>query len=489
MGKVSYPERLRQLVELDPMADAIVCGNCSITRIELDTESNKLAHVYVEQGVKEGDLVTIGLPNGINWFIACMAAWKLGAIPNPISNELPSPERLAIIERAKPALIVGVDEEDAAGKAFLPVGFQVDDSISNEALPDRTSANIRALTSGGSTGVPKLIIPKSPAQYDPDSPLDFFRARECALVPGPLYHAVPFSTAWYGLLGGAKVVVMAGFDAAKCLELVALHKVDRIWFVPTMMLRIARLPEKERLARDVSSLDCIVSVGAPCPAWLMKFWIDWLGPEVMNETFGSSERIGGTFITGVEWLKHPGSVGKPVGGVKMKIVDPETGEECATGDMGEIYMIPPGGPGSSFYYVGAQRSIAESGWESVGDMGYVDADGYLYLGDRRADMLLVRGRNIFPAELEAVIEEHPAVRSSAVIGFPDEDLGQRVHAIVETETDLTEDQLRAHMKERLVYYKIPKTFEFVDAPIRNDAGKVRRSALREERLAKMEKLD
>tara|TARA_B110000503_G_C7153729_1_gene416334 strand:- start:809 stop:2278 length:1470 start_codon:yes stop_codon:yes gene_type:complete len=487
MAKISYPDRLGELAEQIPDAVAIICGDRSITRRELDIASNRLARVFAGQGVGEGDMLTIGLPNCIDWFVACMAAWKLGAIPNPISPDLPRRERMAIIERADPVLIIGVDKIEAEGRAFIPRGFEVPESVSGEALPDMTSAHIRALTSGGSTGVPKLIIPKSPALYDPNSPLSFFNARECALVPGPLYHAVPFSTAWYGLFAGAKVVVMAGFDALECLDLIDRHKVDRIWFVPTMMLRIARLPEEQRLARNVSSVDFVMSVGAPCPSWLMQFWIDWLGAEVMNETFGSSERIGGTLITGVEWLKHPGSVGKPVGGVRMKIVDPKTALECETGELGEIYMIPPGGPGSSFKYIGAERSFADEGWESIGDMGYVDADGYLYIGDRRSDMILVRGRNIFPAELEAAIEEHPVVRSSAVIGFPDEDLGQRIHAIVEVSEELEEQQLREHMKERLVYYKIPRTFEFVTSPLRNDAGKVRRSALREERLAKMEK--
>jgi len=278
-------------------------------------------------------------------------------------------------------------------------------------------------------------------------------------------------------------VVMERFDAFECLRLIEQHGVDKVSLVPTMMLRITRLADSERLARNVSSLRAVISVGAPCPPWLMRSWIEWLGPEIMNETFGSSERIGGTYINGVEWLQHPGSVGKPVGGAQLKIVDPQTGAECETGAMGEIYMIPRAGPGSSFRYLGADRRTLEGGWESVGDMGYVDEAGYLYLGDRRNDMIVSGGRNIYPAEVEAVLEEYQAVRSAAVIGLPDDDVGQRIHAIAEVAEAVDEEVLKHFVGERLVYYKVPRTIEFVDYPLRNDAGKVRRSALRDARLA------
>ncbi len=167
----------------------------------------------------------------------------------------------------------------------------------------------------------------------------------------------------------------------------------------------------------------------------------------------------------------------------FKILDPE-GNECPTGQMGEIWCIPAGGPGSTYRYVGAESRKNADGWESVGDMGYLDEEGYLYLGDRQTDMILSAGRNIYPAEVEAALDAHPAVRSSAVIGLPDEDLGQRIHAIVECDGELDDEELRQHLKELLVYYKVPRSFEYVGDPLRNDAGKIRRFALREERIAR-----
>ena len=304
------------------------------------------------------------------------------------------------------------------------------------------------------------------------------------VVPGPLYHAVPFSAAWQGLFAGSLVVLMTRFDASECLASIERHRADRIHLVPTMMQRIWKLPEAERTGRDLSSLEFVMTGGAPCPAWLMRAWIDWLGPDVMHEAFGPSERIGGTFISGREWLDHPGSVGKPMAGTEMRILDPDTLKDLPAGEMGEIFCLPPTGPGSTYRYVGATARRTGDGWESVGDMGYLDADGYLYLGDRRSDMILTGGRNVYPAEVEGALDEHPAVRSSCVIGLPDDDLGSRVHAIVELAAAVDDETLRAHAAERLMGYKVPRSFERVDEPLRNDAGKMRRSALREERLSR-----
>jgi len=481
----SFPEALRRVAEADPDAVAVVCADgeqeTTLTRGELDRAANRMARAYSDLGVGGGDMVTIGLPNSIEWFVACLATWKLGAVPNLVSPRLPGPEREAIIERADPALVVGVAPDQAAGRAAVPADFAPDPVIDDGPLPDRTSPIERALASGGSTGRPKLICSVEPAVFDPASPLAMLTARRAVLVTGPTYHGIPYGTAWRSVLAGATAVVLARFDPSECLRLIERHRVDKMSLVPTMMLRIARLPVDERLARDVSSLEFVLTSGSPCPPWLMRQWIDWLGPEVMHETFGSTERIGGTHITGQEWLAHPGSVGRPVGGSRLRILDPETLEDVPTGEVGEIFMMPPTGPGTSYTYIGADSRRTADGWESVGDMGRVDEDGYLYLGDRRSDMILSGGRNIFPAEVEAAIEAHPRVRSSAVIGLPDDDLGNTVHAIVEAE-GVDADELEAHVRGHLVHYKVPRSFEFVDQPLRDDSGKVRRSALREARL-------
>jgi bile acid-coenzyme A ligase len=484
MAAVSYGRRVTDLAAEQPDAPAFVCEGQVLTRAELERDSNRRAREYARRGVSPGDLVTLTLPNGLEWLKSCLAVWKLGAVPNPLSSRMPQRERDSIIERANPPLIVGIDANEAGGRSSVPAGFEPDASLSSDPLPDVTPPHERALASGGSTGQPKLILPRNPGQYDPEAPSPLFKARRAVLVPGPLYHAVPFSAAWQGLFGGAKVVLMRRFDASECLALIEKHRVDRVHFVPTMMQRICKLTEAERRSRDISSLDFVMTGGAPCAAWLMQAWIDWVGPDAMHESFGPSERIGGTSITGREWLEHPGSVGRPTGETRMRILDPETLEDLPLGVMGEIFMLPPSGPGSTYRYVGANARRTEDGWESVGDMGYFDADGYLYLGDRRSDMILSGGRNIYPAEIEAALDEHPAVRSSCVIGLPDEDLGSRVHALVELSHDVDDAVLRAHVAERLVLYKVPASFERVSEPLRNDAGKMRRSALREERLTR-----
>jgi bile acid-coenzyme A ligase len=483
MAGLPYGSVLTRLAESDPDAVCLVHRAVEVTRGELEAAANRVARGFARLGVAEGDLVTIGLPNGVPFVVACFGAWKLGAVPNPVSSRLPPAERAAIIECADPALVVGVPAGAAAGRRSVPWDWSPDPSLSDAPLPERTPPHERALASGGSTGRPKLIVPANPAVYDPAQPSHIFHAKRAALVPGPLYHAVPFSACFQAILGGARAVIMRRFDASLCLKQIERHRVDRVCFVPTMMLRIWRLPEAERLGRDLSSLEFVMSGGAPLPAWLMRAWIGWLGPDVMHEAFGPSERIGGTFITGREWLAHPGSVGRLSSGSSLRILDPDTGAECPPGVLGEIYLLPAGGPGSTYHYVGAEPRRTPDGWESVGDMGWLDEDGYLYLGDRRADMILSGGRNLYPAEVEAALAEHPAVRSCCVIGLPDEDLGSRVHALVELAEDVSDAELRAHLEQRLVAWKIPRSFERVDEPLRDDAGKVRRGALRAERLA------
>lgn len=481
MAQQSYGARLADLADAAPDQLAIVCDDGRLTRAEFDRRANRLARVYGERGLGPGDRATITLPNCLDFFTACLAVWRLGAVPNPVSNRLAAPERAAIIERAAPALIIGTSAEEQPDIACIPAGFEPDASISDAKLPDRTAPNERAMASGGSTGQPKLIVAANPGVYDENFASAVFKAKRAVLVPGPLYHAAPWSSAWQALFAGCMVVAMQRFDPRRTLELVETHRIDRMGLVPTMMHRIWRLPREERERFDVSSLEFVMTGGAPCPAWLMRAWIDWLGADVMHEAFGPSERIGGTFITGREWLEHPGSVGKPVGGAQIKILG-DDGKPLPPGEMGEIYMMPAGGPGSTYRYVGADAQSTHDGWESVGDMGYLDADGYLYLGDRRSDMILSAGRNIYPAEIEAVLDAFEGVQSSAVIGLPDDDLGLAVHAILECESDLDEFALRTHAAENLTSYKIPRSFEFVRDRLRDDAGKLRRGALQSARL-------
>jgi bile acid-coenzyme A ligase len=302
------------------------------------------------------------------------------------------------------------------------------------------------------------------------------------LVPGPLYHNAPFAFSMQSLFAGGQLIVMSHFDAEEALQLIERHRVQYAVLVPTMMHRIWRLGESVRQRYDLSSLLRILHLGAPCPVWLKEAFIGWLGPERVNELYAGTEAQGVTIISGSDWLKHRGSVGQAQNGTQIKILD-EQGNELPPGQIGEVFLRPKDGPGSTYKYIGAEAKTRD-GWESLGDLGYLDADGYLFLADRQTDMILCGGANVYPAEVESAIDTHPAVRSSAVIGLPDEDLGNRVHAIVDiASAELDADSLRGHLTEQLARYKIPRSFEFVREPLRDDAGKVRRSALRKARLA------
>ena len=481
MPMLSYGRAIAWLAEREPDRIAIRCEAETRTRSELDRRGNRLARAYAELGVTEGSLVTIGLPNGPEFFEACLAIWRLGATPNPVSHRLPVAERTAIIETADPSLVVGVPADEAGGRPSVPPGFEPDAAHGDEPLPDVVSECVRAMTSGGSTGRPKVIVDTVPAQVDPESAENGMTPGGCTLVPGPLYHAGPFMTSWSSLTCGAEIVVMRRFDAEEALALIEKHRADWVLFVPTMMQRIWKLPEEVRDRYDVSSLGRVMCTGAPSPAWLKRAWIGWLGGDKIFEAYGGTERIAGTMISGTDWLSHPGSVGKPTLGRKVRILD-DAGNECPPGEVGEVYMMPPGGQGSTYRYLGAESRATGDGWETLGDLGYLDEDGFLYLVDRKTDMIVTGGANVYPAEVEGAIDGHPAVRSSAVVGLPDDDLGQRVHAIVDAPDGVTEEQLRAELADRLVRYKIPRTFEFVDEPLRDDAGKVRRSALRDARI-------
>ncbi len=483
MPVISYPRALALQAERDPDRVAIVCGDRAVTRAELDRRSSRLARAWAGLGVGQGDFISIALPNSIGFFEAAFAAWKLGAVPQPLSSQLPARERGSLLALAKPALLVGVEPGAHVDVRSLPVDFEADPDLSDGPLPDVVSPHCHAIASGGSTGRPKLIVDALPAECDPEEAHYGLAPEAAILVPGPLYHTGPFINARQALLRGGRVVLMTRFDAAGALALIQAHRVEWVNFVPTMLQRIWRLPEAERERADLSSLAVVMVSGAACPAWLKRAWIDWLGPERIWEAYGGSERIGGTVISGRDWLEHPGSVGKATGGRKIRILD-ENQRELPAGSVGEVFMMPPGGRGSTYRYLGATARATADGWESLGDLGSLDEDGFLYLVDRRSDMIVTGGANVYPAEVEAALDAHPSVRSSAVIGLPDDDLGQLVHALVEASPPVTEDELRTHLAEHLVRFKIPRSFEWSNEPLRDDAGKVRRWALREARVSK-----
>jgi bile acid-coenzyme A ligase len=481
---ISLGARLSQLAARRPRRPAVSDQARTVTWEELDRRTNQIARGLEVAGVRAGDLVTVGLPNGVDFIEACFGLWKAGATPQPISFRLPAHEAEAVMDLAQTPILIASDTiESARTRHDVPglLALSADDS----PVEDRTAPYYKAPTSGGSTGRPKLILSGGPGVFTPSPDgIGAYRTTgdDVMIMPGPLYHNGPFTSSFGGLQQGAHLVILPRFDAEETLKAIDRHRATWIYLVPTMMSRIWRLPDAVKARYDVSSLKTAWHLAAPCPPWLKEAWINWLGPEVIMELYAGTEAQAVTVITGTEWLEHRGSVGKVAVG-EMAAFD-AAGNRLPHGETGEIYMRRPEGNPPSYHYRGATARTLPGGWESLGDVGSFDEDGYLYLADRRTDMILVGGSNVYPAEIEAALDEHPLVQSSAVIGLPDEDLGARIHAIVQPRAGLTEDALREHLRTRLVSYKQPRTYEFVHENIRDDAGKVRRTQLRDERISR-----
>lgn len=460
-----------------PDAPTLTVGDTTLTRAELEAVSNQWAHVLLSHGVVLGDLVTIALPNGIEFIAATIATWKVGAVPQPVSNKLPAMERQAIVELADSRVVIGADAADHPGRVCLPVDFRPAADVSTESLPSVLSPISKAPTSGGSTGRPKLILSGSPAITIPAmfKHLLGMEPGDTQLVCGPLYHNAPFGQTLNGLIMGQHVIVQPRFNETDALDAIQKHKVTWLQVVPTMMLRMLRvMDENPDTTYDFSSVREMWHMAAPCPEWLKERWIEILGDRLI-ELYGGTETISVTKITGNEWLTHRGSVGRPTTG-KMTILD-EDGQPVPAGTVGEIYMRPDDGAPPTYTYRGAEAKRTVDGWETIGDLGWMDEEGFIYISDRRTDMIVAGGANIYPAEVEAAIDSHPAVLSCVVVGVPDDELGKRVHAIVQTSSPITEADLLAHLAERLVRYKIPRTIEWSETALRDDAGKVRRTAI------------
>lgn len=486
---ISFPQRLSDLAEVLPDRPAVVCNGTSISRSELERAGNRLARDLADRGVGHGDFVTVALPNSIDWFVTYVAVWKLGATPQPVSAKLPPRELAAIVELASPKVVVGVEPgSDMAallpeGVQCLGKGYEPSTEYSDEPLPDATSPAWKAPTSGGSTGRPKLIVSGDPAIVDTDADPAMLMSHDgCLVMPGPLYHNGPAVWACQALLCGSTVVLLERFDAEATLAAIEDHRADVVYMVPTMMKRVLRLDDEVRFNYDLSSLRVVWHLAEPCPQWLKQAWIDWLGPERIVELYAGTEAQAVTIITGTEWLEHRGSVGRVDQG-EIKVCDPD-GNELPPGEQGEVWMRPTNRDTPTYVYLGAEAKQLDGGWESLGDLGWFDEDGYLYLGDRLADMILTGGSNVYPAEVESALQEHPDVKSVVVIGLPDDDRGSSVHAIVEADPNvLSTEDLLTFAAERLAKYKLPRSVEYVDEPLRDDAGKVRRNALRADRTS------
>jgi bile acid-coenzyme A ligase len=470
------------LAAADPDAPAVTCEGRTLTRAELDASTNRLARAYAQLGVGEGDYVSIAMPNSIGWIQAIIACWKLGAVPQPLSARLPDAEFIGILDLKPRALIVG--REDPRGEVgSVAADFVPGESLSDAPLPEAVSPVWKAMTSGGSTGRPKLIEAGGDSRVPTDGGYAMgAQEGDVNLVSVPLSHSTGFNIATAGLLLGHHLVIMSRFEPHEFLRLITEHRVTFLATVPTIMQRLLPVHRADPGAHDLSSIRRFWHLGAPCPRAIKQAWIDLLGPEVVWELYGGTELQALTFISGGQWLSHPGSVGIVVTG-EMKVLD-DDGNECPPGVSGEVYMRPtPGGP-ATYRYIGATAK-SRDGWDSLGDLGYFDADGFLYLNDRRVDMFTVGGRNVYPAEIEGALSAHPDVLSCLVVGVPDEDLGQVPYALVQVGGRLEESAVIDFLADRIAPYKVPRTVEFVDSPLRDDAGKARRTAVRDDVIARL----
>jgi len=457
---------------------AIAYPGESLSWVEFEARTAARARHLIALGVKPDDFVGIALPNGMEHHVSSFAAWRAGATPCILPTKLPGSELVQIIALANPKVLIREGGETVAGVT------QISPDASDAAvdLPSGlAAAHWKAVASGGSTGRPKLIVDHGAAVLD--ERLEGIMALVgmphggVVLNPGPLYHNAPFLFTNLALLAGTRIVGMGRFDPEEALRLIERERVEWVCMVPTMMHRIWNLPAEVKARYDLSSLRKIVHMAAACPPWLKRAWIDWLGADRILEVYAGTEGAS-LLIGGEEWLSKPGSVGKAA--PEAVSVRNEAGELCPPGVIGEIYFNAEAA--TRFHYNGAEPRLDASGRLSLGDLGYLDEDGYLFLSDRRTDLIIRGGANIYPAEIEAALIQHPAIRDAVVLGLPCEEYGARVHAIIERDAEISLDDIDSFVRERLTGYKRPTSYEFTDSPLRDEAGKVRRAALRDERL-------
>jgi len=479
-AQVSIARRVRQLAAECP--DDVVVRHIGLDGTEpgftwpwLDRRSGQLAGALRARGLGLGDRLGLGLRNSPQFVLSVLAAWKLGAVPVPVRWDVPGWElgRLrAVIEPR-----VYLDPGDVPW-----IDATADDDVPD--LPDVVAPQMNGICSSGSTGIPKVILAERPGVYDPDLSgpfIDMWNVvpvprPQTILVPAPMYHTNGFAT-FYSLLAGDRLVVMEKFDAARLVDVIERHRVSTFTATPTMLQRIADRPGIA--GRDLSSLQWILQGAAPMPRSLVHRWADLIGPERIVMAYGMTEALGLTAVRADEWMTREGSVGRGIRGTEVRVLGAD-GQDVPAGEIGDIYLRSPMYTGYRYLGTASRLTATADGFATAGDMGFLDEDGYLYLVDRRVDMIITGGANVFPAEVEAALTDHPGIADVVVIGLRDPQWGRRVHAVIEPADPAdppSPDDVIGYAKARLAPYKVPKTVEIVDAIPRSEATKVSRGAL------------
>jgi len=464
---------------------ALSLGDTHLSFAAMDKLANRRARHLVLQGLRKGDRVILAMPNRFEYLECAFALWKIGATPCPVSHRLAPAEFSEILALSQARMVIGSPHLPVPLGQLYDIDQVLPAGLDESPLDAAVAEPGKIANSGGSTGRPKLIVDPVPSVWGPDKEGCRRGPRLTLLNPGPLYHSAPFNTTTMAMAQGTHIICLERFDPEQWCAAVERFQVDYAYMVPTMMARIARWTDPRAQGADLSSIETLLHMAAPCPADIKRWWIDRIGASHVWEVYGGTERIGSTTIDGDDWLNHPGSVGKPRPGHDIVILG-EDGTALPPNEVGDIYFRKAATVGTGYAYIGSD-SRARQDLDSFGDMGWVDEDGYLYIADRRTDMVLVGGVNIYPAEIEAIIEGQPKVVVCAVIGLPDEDMGNRLHAIVEYASPhdfpASEQALLDALDGQLNPLKRPRSAEFTCEPIRDEAGKVRRSALRAERIA------
>jgi long-chain acyl-CoA synthetase len=490
-----------------PSATALVCGDRRLTYADFDRLVNRTAHALAARGLDAGGRVALMLPNDVEFFAVTHAAAKLGALAVPINPRWRRDELAYVLGDADPnvlvvdATVLGETEPalaiagrpprdrvlvigDAAGWPGFAAAIATAPDTPPPGARARSGYNIIIYTSG-TTGRPKGVVHP---HVDPEVGFAAqrglvemwgFRPDDVHLMVGPAYHTMPGAYVAQQLFVGAASVLMKKFDAEDCLRLISRERVTTSAMVPAHFIRILELPDAVRARYDLSSVRKILHAAAPCPPDVKRRIMQVFPPGTVWEFYGATEGPG-TIIGPEEWLAKPGSVGRPWPGVTVKVLD-DAGLDCAPNAVGTIYLSSRG---ARFRYHNDQAKTAAAfagDYFTVGDMGYLDADGYLYISDRKHDMVISGGVNIYPLEIEHVLAAHPEVVDVAVIGVADARWGESLVAVVERRKSsvIEGPALQAWCRERIADYKVPRRVEFVDELPRDPNGKVLKRFLRE----------